>query len=266
MASRNNQPANADETNRLIETLKNEQVTKFVSDVASELGKYGLDKPSLQITLSSFASENTAETKAGEQPFAVLSFGKIEGDDVYARVGDEPFVVAVKRTILDKIPIDPLQWQDLAIFHFKPEQIHRLSVVTTREESVIRGAKGEWSWAKGTGPINQPAVEAILKTLASLHANRWVGATTPAHGFEKAQIAITFTTSSDDKNLHKVLVGNPSGDGMWFARTDEREGTFVLSNADFNVFKTSLSTPPPPSPSPAASVAPIAPPSPTGTR
>ena len=106
IASRNNQPANADEVNRLIETLKNEQVTKFVADVASELGKYGLDKPSLQITLSSFASENTAETKAGEQPFAVLSFGKIEGEDVYARLGDEPFVVAVKRNILDKIPID----------------------------------------------------------------------------------------------------------------------------------------------------------------
>ena len=37
IASRNNPAANADEVNRLIETLKNEQVTKFVTDVASEL-------------------------------------------------------------------------------------------------------------------------------------------------------------------------------------------------------------------------------------
>ena len=266
IVSRNNQSANADEVNRLIETLKNEQVTKFVADVASELGKYGLDKPSLQVTLSSFASENTAETKAGEQPFALLTFGKIEGEDVYARLGDEPFVVAVKRNMLDKIPIDLLQWQDLAIFHFKPEQIHRLSVVTTREESVVRGAKGEWSWAKGTGPINQAAVEAMVKTLASLHANRWIGATIPAHGFEKPQMAITFTTSPDDKNLHKVLIGGPSGDGMWFAKTDEREGTFVLSNADFNVLRTPLSTPPAPSPSLTTSPAAVASPSPTATR
>ena len=85
IANRNNQPANADEVNRLIETLKNEQVTKFVADVASELGKYGLDKPQLQLTLSSFASENTAETKAGEQPFATIAFGKTDGEDVYAR-------------------------------------------------------------------------------------------------------------------------------------------------------------------------------------
>src|SRR6266849_249291 len=115
IANRNNEPANSGEVNRLIDTLKNEQVTKFVTDVASELDKYALDRPQLQVTLSSFASENTAETKAGEQPFATIAFGKIEGNNVYARLGDEPFVVAVKRTLLDNIFVDPLQWQELAI-------------------------------------------------------------------------------------------------------------------------------------------------------
>src|SRR5229473_849933 len=39
IANRNNEPANSGEVNRLIDTLKNEQVTKFVTDVASDLGK-----------------------------------------------------------------------------------------------------------------------------------------------------------------------------------------------------------------------------------
>ncbi len=47
IVSRNNVGANASEANRLIDTLANEQVTKFVEDVASNLGKYGLDKPQL---------------------------------------------------------------------------------------------------------------------------------------------------------------------------------------------------------------------------
>jgi sugar/nucleoside kinase (ribokinase family) len=50
--------------------IQAEQVTKFVEDVASDLPKYGLDKPPLQVTLSSFSSENTAETTAGEHPLA----------------------------------------------------------------------------------------------------------------------------------------------------------------------------------------------------
>src|SRR5205085_250683 len=112
IASRNNAPANSGEVRRLIDTLQNEQVMRFVEDVASNLAKYGLDKPQLTLTFSSFASENTAETKAGEQPFASVSFGKVDGENVYARVGDEPFIVAVRRAFLDQFWTDPLQWQD----------------------------------------------------------------------------------------------------------------------------------------------------------
>jgi Domain of unknown function (DUF4340) len=266
IANRNNQPANSGEVNRLIETLKNEQVTKFVADVASELAKYGLDKPQLQVTLSSFASENTAETNAGEHPFATIAFGKVDGDDVCARLSDEPFIVAVKGALLGNIFADPLQWQELAIFRFKQEQVHRLSVVTDREESIIRGANNQWTWVKGSGPINQVNAQSLLNTLMALRAVRWVGATTAAHQFEKPQIAITFTTSADDKNIHKLLVGGPTGDGMWFAKVDEREGMFVISNPDFNALHLSLVTAPSPSPSPSASASAAPSPSSSATR
>src|SRR5204863_3414673 len=159
IASRNNQPANSGEVNRLLDLLKNEQVTKFVEDVASDLPKYGLDKPQLQLTLSSFASENTAETAAGEHPFATIAFGKTDGDNVYARLGDEPFIVAVRRALLDQIFTDPLQWQELAIFRFKPEEVHKFVVVTDREAALVRNASKEWTWVNGSEPINQVNVQ-----------------------------------------------------------------------------------------------------------
>src|SRR5437868_13055873 len=75
IASRNNAPADSGAVRRLIDTLQNQRVTKFVEDVASNLPKYGLDKPHLQLTFSTFASENTAENKAVHQPFATLVIG-----------------------------------------------------------------------------------------------------------------------------------------------------------------------------------------------
>ena len=102
IASRNNQPANGDEVRRLLDTLNEQQVSRFVADTASDLAKYGLDQPQLRLTFSSFASENTAETAAGEHPFLTLSFGKIEGNEVYARVGEEPFIVAVNQELLQQ--------------------------------------------------------------------------------------------------------------------------------------------------------------------
>ena len=252
IASRNNTPANSDEVRRIIDRLQNEQVTKFVEDVASNLPKYGLDKPQLIVTFSSFASENTAETKAGEQPFASVAFGKVEGNDVYARVGDEPFVVAVRRNLLDRIFADPIQWQDLSIFNFKPEQIHRLSVTTDKESALVRAANNQWNWAKGSGPINQTNLQSLLDSLATLRTVRWIGSTTPAHAFDKPRLVVTFTTSSDDKAIHKLTIGAPTPDGMSFAKVDEREGTFALSNPDLNALKLSLIGQESPSPSPTA--------------
>jgi Domain of unknown function (DUF4340) len=260
IASRNNAPANAGEVRRLIDTLQNERVTRFVEDVASDLPKYGLDKPQLQLTFSSFASENTAETKAGEEPFATVTFGKVDGDNVYARLADEPFVVTVRHSLLDQIPIDPLQWQELSIFKFKPEQIHRLSVSTDNELALERGENNQWRWLKGSGQINQTNVQSLLNTLSGLRAVRWAGPTVVQQGFNKPQLAITFTTSPDDKASHKLLVGSAAGNGRWFARTEERDGAFVIRNSDLNALKLPLmaASPPPPSPPPKETASPAA--------
>ena len=256
IASRNNAPADSGAVRRLIDTLQNQRVTKFVEDVASNLPKYGLDKPHLQLTFSSFASENTAETKAGEQPFATLAFGKEDGDNVYARLTDEPFVVAVRRGLLDQISADPLQWQELSIFGFKPDEIHRLSVTTDKELSLERGENNQWHRLKGSGEIDRTNVESLLNRLSSLHALRWIGATKPQDGFEKPQLTLAFTTSPDKKASHKLIIGAPAGDGAWCAHVDGREGTFLISNSDLNSLRLPLVAQPSPTPSPTPIVAP----------
>jgi len=248
IASRNNAPADSGAIRRLIDTLQNERVTRFVEDVASNLPKYGLDKPTIQLTFSSFASENTAESEAGEQPFAALAFGKAEGDNVYARLADEPFVVAVRRGLVDQISPDPLQWQDLSIFKFKPEQIHRLSVTAENELSLERDQRNQWHWLKGSGQINEANLQSLLNTLSALHAVRWLGGTTPQHGFDKPQLVLAFTTSPDNKASHKLTIGAQNSDGTWCARVDGREGTFEISNLNLNSLKlplTSEATAPP---------------------
>ena len=256
IASRNNAPADSRAVRRLIDTLQNARVTRFVEDVASNLPKYSLDKPRLQITFSSFASENTAETKAGEEPFATLSFGKEDGDNVYARLTDEPFVVTARRGLLDQIPADPLQWEELSIFKLKPDQIHHLSLTTDKELSLERGDNNQWHWLKGTGQIDENNVQSLLNTLSSLHAARWLGATKPQDGLEKPQLTLAFTTSSDDKTSHRLIIGAPANDGTWYAHVEGREGTFAISNSDLNSLRLPLVAQPSPTPSPAPSVTP----------
>ena len=256
IASRNNAPADSRAVRRLLETLQNERVARFVEDVASNLPKYGLDKPRVQITFSSFASENTAETKAGEEPFATLAFGKEDGEIVYARLTDEPFVVAVRRSMVDQIPADPLQWQALSVFSFKPEQIQRLSITTDKQLSLQRSENNQWRWLKGAGQINDANVQLMVNTLSSLHATRWIGATKPQDGLEKPQLSIEFTTSADDQVAHKLIVGAAANDGTWCAHVEGREGTFTISNSDLNTLRLPLIGQPSATPSPVPSLTP----------
>jgi hypothetical protein len=256
IANRNNAPADSGAVRHLIDTLQNERVTKFVEDVASNLPKYGLDKPRLQLTFSSFASENTAETKAGEQPFATLAFGKEDGDNVYARLTDEPFVVAARGGLAEQIPADPLQWQELSIFKFKPGQINRVSVTTDKELSLERGENNQWHWLKGTGQIDGTNVQSLLNTLSSLHAVRWLGATKPQDGLEKPQLTLAFTTSPDNKASHRLIIGAPANDGTWYAHVDGREGTFVIRNSVLNSLRLPLVAQPSPTPSSTPTVTP----------
>jgi hypothetical protein len=257
IASMNSVPANSAQVRRLIQTLQGEQVTKFVEDVASNLAKYGLDKPQMQVTFSSFASENTAETKAGEKPFATLAFGNIDGDNVYARVSEEPFVVAVKRSVLDEIFTDPLQWQNLSIFKFKPDQIRQLGFTTAAgEQSLERDEKQSWHWAKGEGEINRANVQSVINTLSSLYAIRWAGPTPKEQGLEAPQVTISFVLRSEKKSS-TLKIGAKTSDGMWYASVDNRQGTFVMSNPDHDKLTLSLvqkaTLSPSPSPSPNAS-------------
>jgi len=61
------------------------------------------------------------------------------------------------------------------------------------------------------------------------------------------------------------LIGAPNGEGMWFGKTDERDGTFVISNPDFNALKLPIANAPTPSPSPTIPSAPKTLPSPSVT-
>jgi hypothetical protein len=210
------------------------------------------------LTFSSFASENTAESKAGEQPFATIAFGKDEGDNVYARLTDEPFVVAVRRGLVDQISPDPLRWQDLSIFKFKPEQIHRISVTTDKELSLERDQKNQWHWLKGSGTINQANLRSLLTALSNLYAVRWLGTTTPQQGFDKPQLVLSFTTSADNKTSYKLTVGAQNNDSTFCARVDGRDGTFTIRGSDFNSLKLPLETQGTASPSPTTAASPSA--------
>ena len=102
-------PADGNKVAGFIDYLLGQKVVAFVADTASDLEKYGLNAPLMKITFSSYASENTPESKAGERQIASLLLGRIENGEVFAKLEEEPFVVSVDKAILDRLP--DASWQ-----------------------------------------------------------------------------------------------------------------------------------------------------------
>ncbi len=258
---------------RLLNDLKSEHVTKFEADIATDLPKYGLDAPLVKVTLSSYASENTAETIKGEKPIVTVLFGKVEGDSVYAKLEEEPFIVSLPKTILDAIPTDPLQWQDVAVYKFKGDDITSFQVSRPDQPTIsVEREKDRWKLSKGDGTLSQINVQSLVNTLATLHAVRWLGATKPEHGIDKPAVTVAFTANGDING--KLTIGSMGPDGTWNATADELKGTFSVSRPDEEALILPLidkpATPPPaqlpaapvalpPAPAAAATEAPAAP-------
>ena len=231
-------PINVAAAARLLTELQNQQVIKFVADVATELPKYGLDQPQVTVTLSSYASENTAETKAGEKPIVTILFGKTVGENVYAKLDDEPFVVSVSKAMLDYAMTDPLQWQDLFIYKNKPEDITSLEIAREGQPTVTlqRDKDKNWALAKGDGKVNQTNAQSVVNTLANLRAVRWVGTTVPEHGLAQPKTTISFKTSTPGK----LTLGGQTSDLLTYGAAEGLTGTFGVSQPDVTVFQLPL--------------------------
>ena len=237
----NDTPVNGGAANKLLSDLTTMKITRPVKDVAGDLKEYGLDAPVATVTLSSYSSEGTPETKAGDRPLAKLMLGKFEGDAGYAKLDDEPFIVAVPASLLEEVWTDPLQWQDLKIQELKSEDVAGFEITRAGQPALAfeRNKDKKWKLAKGDGTVSQGAADSLVNTLANLRAVRWTGATAAAaQGLDKPNVLITFTLA--DKKTGKLTIGSNTPEEMWHATLDGKPGTFLLSKPDFDALNASL--------------------------
>ena len=234
-------PANKAKIMQLVKELQTRKIAAFVTDVASDLAKYGFDQPQLRITFSSYASENTAETNAGEQPLFTLAFGKTDGDVVYARVEDEPFIVSVDKSLLEAISSNAVEWRALSVFRYKASDITSLDV-TSFNEGVARPpvslvAKGkEWVADQGSAPgtLNPVNIQSLVNTLSTLRPMQWTSETGPVVPAE----TVEFKTA--DGKSHKLFLGAPAADQTCLGMVEGEPGVFRIPAPDVSALRLPL--------------------------
>lgn len=217
----------------LLTLLSSHQVAEFVSDVATDLPKYGLDQPRLHLTLSSFASENTSETTAGDKPIVSILFGSSSDTHVFAKLDDEPFIVSLPNSILTDIFTEAHQWQPLALFPATPEDIQSIEIsIPGRPAASLHRSQNRWEFAKGDGTPSQPNANKLAQTLARLRALRYLAPTdAQPPSRDPACLKVRFKTTSGTEHSLEAVSRNPNE--LATATCSTRTGPFHLAPTDF---------------------------------
>lgn len=104
----------------LLSNARDTEVEQFVTDGPTDLSLYGLESP--QITLSLWE-------KAQESPQQLLlGNADIENTGVYAKRGDQDFLVLVKSEALEQLKKTAFDLRDRKLFSFTPDQVKKIQV------------------------------------------------------------------------------------------------------------------------------------------
>lgn len=240
-------PANGTEVLQFIEKLRTYAVKDFVAETASDLEKYGLAEPQVKVSFSSYASQNTAESAAGENPITTVRFSQpSQNAEAFAHVEEEPFVVSIDPGLLESIPTSSAQWRSLEVTKMDVAAITEIKASVKGGDEVAFTRQQE-AWTSSAGQFDPIAVQSLANTLANLRAVRWIGDTAPQQGLTDPIAKFTVTSGDKTENL---LIGNETPDQMHFAQVEGDSGVFLINDPDYKtMIAVSLSAKPVAAPS-----------------
>jgi hypothetical protein len=123
----------------LLETVNNAQITKFVSDSAADLGKYGLASPAIRFH-STGANGQAAE----------LQIGKKDGGEYFARDASRPTIFRVNDALYKALNEKFGDLRDKQLVHFSEADISQLEVRNQNGTSqCVKSAAGAAGGAAG---------------------------------------------------------------------------------------------------------------------
>jgi hypothetical protein len=237
LLSPTNRLANAENVNRLIQEINNGEVTQFVSDTATDLTKYGLDQPRLRITFSSYSSENTAESNAGEVVLSTLEFGNSENGVTYGRLKEEPYIFSIADQLFEDLPKTEYSFRSLDILDLERDELVSVTVAKAGEApaELTRDTKGKWGLKNQGNRENDARIQLFLTALTGLRAAAWPGDPNTEYGFDQPSLTIKISyQAGEQKREAQIKFGKANSDNQHYGMCTEEAGVFLVDDEQFS--------------------------------
>lgn len=236
IVSEQNAPANNEAISRLMATLNGTEVQEFVSDTATDLSRYGLDAPTLRVGFSSYASDNTAESSAGEEPIATLAVGKLDKNAYYARIEEEPYVFSIPEQTVNTLPIHEFDFRSLDALTLQRNDLVSVEIENgDGKVELIRDDHGQWLTKEKSE--DEAALQTFLNAISRVRAVAWVGPSQPAYGLDHPIETIRIRAKTGQFELQ---IGGTNERGDRYAILSNQTGVFLIGANDYQQLSARL--------------------------
>ncbi|HEX7087217.1 MAG TPA: DUF4340 domain-containing protein [Vicinamibacterales bacterium] len=218
-------PADASTVGSITSNLAALSIQRVVDENPTDLGRYGLAEPTLEVAF---------RTKADE-PYKVLQLGDktAAGADMYAKRGGENQVFLVYNYIESSFDHGTFDLRDKRILTFDRDKVDRIEVRHGGSTIVLTKQDGEWRLAE---PIqvraDYSAAEGLLSRLASLQMREIVDENVQERDFAKFGLRnpSTQVTLSSGSSQAALVVGSKTGDDLVHVRDLSRPAVFTTGS------------------------------------
>jgi hypothetical protein len=233
-----------------ISRLSSANMSKLVEENPKDLAKYGLDKPSMTVTIGA----GSAKT--------VLEVGKAKDGETYARDASRPIVFMVDTTLQGDLDKNFDDYRKKELFDFRPFYLAKLRAVLDapggpktyefeKQKPATPADPETWKVTRVGGPshiADQAAMDDLLNKLVGIKAESFVDAKTKT-GLDKP--ALVVSVSYDEGKFERVRFGQV-GETAY----GQRDGEAGVAKIDTNSMRAALQafdfavTPKEPTPAP----------------
>lgn len=232
--------------------LNSSNMAKLVDEHPTDLAKYGLDKPSMTVTIGA----GSAKT--------VLEVGKSEGTETYARDASRPMVFVVDTTMHDDLNKKFDDYRKKELFEFRPFYVDKLRAVLDapggpktyefeKQKPATPADPETWKVTRVGGSshtADQSAMDDLLNKLVGLKADTFVDASVKS-GLDKP--ALVVSASYDNGKFERVRFGQVGESA--YARRDGEAGVAKIDETSMRAAMQAFDiavTPKEPTPAPKA--------------
>ena len=224
--------ANGEKVSEMLENLLNKRVKQTLA--VTELGQYGLDSPSITVSL-------WTETVVNSTPTVRFLIGKKTINfSVYAKEKSEPHIFLIESSTLDDLAKSPTDLRSRTVLQFNPETVSEIrlmkgtgTIPSDRHAEEIRCEKIDETWTM-THPLSAKAdaqeIETLFSTLGSLQVETfeadWPGEapapTLQKYGLHLPRVSVILT---DEKGTHGLHIGSGT-----YVKPENRKAVYTLAD------------------------------------